>query len=68
MEDTFPWALMKEINELAKKNGDAIECGPVKISHLTQEQTFEDSVILDRISHEVPFYRTYLKCAAASGK
>ncbi|HEX3581250.1 MAG TPA: hypothetical protein VH087_05785, partial [Thermoanaerobaculia bacterium] len=24
-------------------------------------------LILDRISHEVPFYRTYLKCAAASG-
>ena len=67
MEDTFPWALMKEINELAKKNGDAIECGPVKISHLTQEQSFQDSVILDRISHEVPFYRTFLKCAVARG-
>ena len=51
MEDTFPWALMNEINETAKKNGDAIESGPVKISHLTQEQSFEDSVILDRICH-----------------
>ena len=39
----------------------------MKISHLTQEQSFEDSVILDRISHEVPFYRTYLKCAVARG-
>jgi glutathione synthase/RimK-type ligase-like ATP-grasp enzyme len=67
MEDTFPWALMNEINELAKKNGDAIECGSVKISFLTQEQSFEDSVILDRISHEVPFYRTFLKCAVARG-
>ena len=67
MEDTFPWALMNEINELAKKNGDAIESGPVKISHLTQEQSFEDAVILDRISHEVPFYRTFLKCAVARG-
>jgi glutathione synthase/RimK-type ligase-like ATP-grasp enzyme len=67
MEDTFPWALANEINALAKKNGDAIECGPVKISHLTQEQSFEDSVILDRISHEVPFYRTFLKCAVARG-
>jgi len=67
MEDTFPWALMNEINTLAKKSGDAIECGPVKISHLTQEQSFEDSVILDRISHEVPFYRTFLKCAVARG-
>src|SRR5450759_2280470 len=67
MEDTFPWALMNEINTLAKKNGDAIESGPVKISHLTQEQSFEDAVILDRISHEVPFYRTFLKCAVARG-
>jgi glutathione synthase/RimK-type ligase-like ATP-grasp enzyme len=67
MEDTFPWALMNEINELAKRNGDAIESGAVRISHLTQEQSFEDAVILDRISHEVPFYRTFLKCAVARG-
>ena len=39
----------------------------MKISHLTQEQSFEDAVILDRISHEVPFYRTFLKCAVARG-
>jgi len=67
MEDTFPWALMNEINTLAKKNGEAIESGPVHIGHLSQEAAFEDSVILDRISHEVPFYRTFLKCAVARG-
>ena len=67
MEDTFPWALMNEINEIAKASGDAIESGPVRISHLVQEQSFEDAVILDRISHEVPFYRTFLKCAVARG-
>jgi glutathione synthase/RimK-type ligase-like ATP-grasp enzyme len=67
MEDTFPWALMNEINETARKNGDDVEAGPVKISFLTQEQSFEDAVILDRISHEVPFYRTFLKCAVARG-
>ncbi len=67
MEDTFPWALMNEVNTLAKKSGEAIECGAVKIAHLTQEQSFEDAVILDRISHEVPFYRTFLKCAVARG-
>lgn len=67
MEDTFPWALMNEINETAKRNGDDVEAGPVKLSFLTQEQSFEDAVILDRISHEVPFYRTFLKCAVARG-
>jgi glutathione synthase/RimK-type ligase-like ATP-grasp enzyme len=67
MEDTFPWALMNEISALAKKHGEAIESGPVKIGHLSQEASFEDTVILDRISHEVPFYRTFLKCAVARG-
>ncbi|HVO51738.1 MAG TPA: hypothetical protein VMV60_12135 [Thermoanaerobaculia bacterium] len=67
MEDTFPWALMNEINEIARRNGDDIEAGPVKLSVLVQEQSFEDAVILDRISHEVPFYRTFLKCAVARG-
>ncbi len=67
MEDTFPWALMNEINETANRNGDDVEAGPVKISFLTQEQSFEDAVILDRISQDVPFYRTYLKCAVLRG-
>lgn len=67
MEDTFPWALMNEINDRAKASGEAIEAGPVKISHLVQEESFDYSVILDRISHEVLFYRTFLKCAVARG-
>lgn len=67
MEDTFPWALLNEINETAQRNGEDIEAGPVKISFLTQEQSFEDAVILDRISQDVPFYRTYLKCAVLRG-
>ncbi|MCC6132728.1 MAG: hypothetical protein IT186_22600 [Acidobacteria bacterium] len=67
MEDTFPWALMNEINDRAKRTGEEIEAGPVKLSAFTQEQGFADAVILDRISHEVPFYRTFLKCAIARG-
>ena len=43
MEDTFPWALMNEINELApeerRRDRERARC---KISHLTQEQSFED--------------------------
>lgn len=67
MEDTFPWALMNEINDRAKASGEAIEAVPVKVSHLVQEQSFDYAVILDRISHEVLFYRTFLKCAVARG-
>lgn len=66
-EDTFPWAVMNEINTMAKANGDDIEAGPVQIGHLQQEKGFDYAVILDRISHEVPFYRTFLKCAVARG-
>jgi len=64
MEDTFPWALIDAINS---RGGDQIEAGPVEISYLKDDGVFPYSLILDRISHEVPFYRTYLKCAAASG-
>jgi hypothetical protein len=63
MEDTFPWALINAINSRAAD----IEAAPVEISVLKDDGVFPYDLILDRISHEVPFYRTYLKCAAASG-
>ena len=64
MEDTFPWALINAINE---RGGDAVEGGPVEISYIKDDGIFAYDLILDRISHEIPFYRTYLKSAAASG-
>ena len=63
MEDTFPWALINTINT----RGLDVEATPVEISYLKDDGVFEYDLILDRISHEVPFYRTMLKCAAASG-
>ena len=67
MEDSFPWALIQEINERARASGEAIEASPVKIGAVRQDAPAEYAVILDRISHEVPFYRTFLKCAIAGG-
>ncbi len=64
MEDTFPWALIQAINE---RSGDRVEAAACEISYLKDDGAFPYDLILDRISHEVPFYRTYLKCAAASG-
>ena len=61
MEDTFPWALIDAIHQ---RGGDA---SPVEVSYLRDDGVFLYHLILDRISHEIPFYRTYLKCAAASG-
>lgn len=64
MEDTFPWALIEAINGRA---GDRVEAEMCKISALRDDGVFPYDLLLDRISHEVPFYRTYVKCAAASG-
>src|SRR5204862_509348 len=64
MEDTFPWALIDAINA---RGGDDVEAGVVEISYLKDDGVFDYDLILDRISHEMPFYRTFRKCAAASG-
>jgi hypothetical protein len=64
MEDTFPWALIDAINSRA---GDTVEAVAAEISYVKDDGVFDYDLILDRISHEVPFYRTILKCAAASG-
>ena len=63
MEDTFPWALIDAVNARAA----GVTAAPCEISYLKDDGSFPYDLILDRISHEVPFYRTYLKCAAASG-
>lgn len=67
MEDTFPWALIQEINARADASGEPVEAAAVQVGHVTQEAGLGYDVILDRISHEVPFYRTILKLAAAHG-
>jgi hypothetical protein len=64
MEDTFPWAVVNAINARGR---DRVEAKAVEISFLKDDGIFPYDLILDRISHEIPFYRTYLKCAAASG-
>jgi hypothetical protein len=64
MEDTFPWALIDAINA---RGGNDVEGSIVEISYVKDDGVFPYDLILDRISHEVPFYRTYLKCAVASG-
>lgn len=64
MEDTFPWALIEAINA---RGGDRVEAMPAELSYIKDDGVFGYDLVLDRISHEIPFYRTYVKCAAASG-
>lgn len=63
VEDTFPWALIDEING---RGGD-VEATPIELSCLRDDASLPYDLVIDRISHQVPFYRTVMKCAAASG-
>ncbi len=63
-ENTFPPALIEKINSM-KPEGIVAEL--VNINKVIQAEPTEYAVILDRISHDVPFYRSYLKNAALCG-
>jgi hypothetical protein len=58
MEDTFPWALIERI-KASKIPG--VDAEPVKVGAITQGVPTGYRLILDRISQDVPFYRTFLK-------
>ena len=64
MEDTFPWAVIDKINEMG--NGE-YTAEAVSIDKLEQGVDYGYAVIIDRISHDVPFYRAYLKNASLNG-
>lgn len=65
MENTFPEALIAHINEAYASKG--VEASYVHIDGIAMNDVPEYAVILDRISHEVPFYRSYLKWASIKG-
>ncbi|GCD78226.1 MAG: RimK family alpha-L-glutamate ligase [Thermaurantimonas sp.] len=64
MERTFPKAFVERVNEM---NVDGITAEPVKVDVVQQAVGTPYAVIIDRISQDVPFYRAYLKNAAAAG-
>ncbi|HKL02067.1 MAG TPA: hypothetical protein VJ911_00275 [Cryomorphaceae bacterium] len=63
-ENTFPQAFIDRVNE---KNVDGITAEAVSIEMVQQAKPTEYAVIIDRISQDVPFYRSYLKNAAICG-
>ena len=64
MERSFPPALAAEID----RRGEGRVVGQAaRIGALRQDRIPKYDVILDRISHEVPFYRSWVKAAAATG-
>ncbi|HEV8202288.1 MAG TPA: hypothetical protein VGS03_19940 [Candidatus Polarisedimenticolia bacterium] len=63
-ERTFPPALAAEIN---RRGEGRVTAEPVRLGAFRQDRIPRYDVIVDRISHEVPFYRTWLKAAAVAG-
>jgi glutathione synthase/RimK-type ligase-like ATP-grasp enzyme len=64
-ERSFPDAVIAEVNRRSPKTGVTAEY--VRTGAATCGQAPPYAVILDRISHEVPFYQAYLKHAALHG-
>lgn len=62
-EWSFPPAFIEEVNQ--RKTGVIAEY--VKLGGTRMDEPCPYSVIIDRISHEVPYYRSYLKNAVLQG-
>ncbi|RZL17611.1 MAG: hypothetical protein EOO89_07230 [Pedobacter sp.] len=63
-ERSFPEAVVQRINEIAEKD---IVAEFVSIDKIFQAEALDYAVIIDRISQDVPFYRSALKNAAITG-
>jgi hypothetical protein len=63
-ERSFPEAFIARVNS---KNVPGIVAEPVRIDKAMQGEPSGYAVIIDRISQDVPFYRTWLKNAAVTG-
>ncbi|RXH54926.1 ATP-grasp domain-containing protein [Granulicella sibirica] len=64
VENTFPGALVEHINSL---NLEGITAEFVQVGGVEMAVPSGYSVIVDRISHDMPFYRSFLKNAALTG-
>ncbi len=64
MERSFPSALADEVKRRA---GGKVVAEPVRVGALRADRPPGYDVILDRISHEVPYYRTMMKQFAFQG-
>ena len=62
MEDTFPPAFIAKVNETPGFKAEIAKIGGTP-------ETFKSdyAVLIDRLSHEVPFYRFHLKAASLAG-
>ncbi|MCA9918103.1 MAG: hypothetical protein KC445_09130 [Anaerolineales bacterium] len=59
----WPEAFMKAVNE----SGENVTAELVKLGGTLMDEPCDYDVIIDRISHEIPYYRAYLKYASIQG-
>src|SRR5579871_5808563 len=64
MENTFPGALVDRINS---RHLEGVRAEHIHIGGIQMAEPSGYAVIIDRISHDIPFYRGYLKNAALGG-
>jgi hypothetical protein len=64
MEESFPPALVDRINQMKVPN---VVAEHLKTGGVEMAEPSGYSVIIDRISHDIPFYRSYLKNAVLTG-
>ncbi|MDI6772440.1 MAG: hypothetical protein QME77_07620 [bacterium] len=63
-EESFPAALIEHIN---RRGADGVTAELCCLGGTRLDDPRQYAVVIDRISHEVPYYRTYLKYAALAG-
>src|SRR5215831_4380850 len=64
MEESFPPAFVNRVNQAGVKD---VTAEFVNIGAIRMDEPARYRVIVDRISHDIPFYRSYLKNAALAG-
>jgi len=64
MENTFPGALVEKINSM---HVDGVTAELAQVGTVKMAESSGYAVIVDRISHDIPFYRAYLKNAVLTG-
>ena len=62
MEESFPAAFIERVNQEPGFKADFAKLGGISETHQPPYK-----VLVDRISHEVPYYRIFLKTAALAG-
>ena len=64
MEESFPPALVDHINA---RGVSGVTAEHLKVGGVQMAEPSGYAVIVDRISHDIPFYRSYLKNAVLTG-